>query len=98
METTQHTARVTFIRDDRTEAVVAGDRVFLGEPFGVFDAAHARAALIDSGELVIGPELVTFGGTIAPLARIDRVVVEIIASSRPPTPEEVAAFEASRET
>lgn len=92
---TQHTVRVLFIRDDREEPIVAGEHTFHGEDPAGFDAAAARARLVDDGELVIGPELVTFAGTIAPLARVDRIVVEIVASSRPPTPEEAAAVAAS---
>lgn len=95
MNTTMHTAQVRFVRDDRDEPVVAGERTYHGEDFHAFDDAAARRRLVDEGELVIGPELVTFAGTIAPLARIDRIEVEIVASSRPPTDEERAAFAAS---
>lgn len=95
MDTTLHTAQVRFVRDDRDEPVVAGEHTFAGEDYHAFDAAAARRRLVDEGLLAIGPELVTFGGTISPTARIDRIEVEIVASSRPPTDEERAAFQAS---
>lgn len=81
---TIHTVRVTFVRDDRPEPVVAGERTFHGEDYFAFDEAAARARLIADGLLVVGPDLVTFGGTIAPLARVDHVRVEVVAKSRPP--------------
>jgi len=79
---TQHTIRVTFHRDDRDQAVHAGTVTFAGEDYDAFDAGAARERLLSDGRLAIGPTLVTFGGTIAPLDRIDRVVVEIEARSR----------------
>jgi len=83
MATTVHEVEVRFIRDDRDEAVVAGRASFEGEDYEAFDDHQARERLLADGRLVIGPEMVTFGGTIAPLDRIDRVVVEVVAKSQP---------------
>ncbi|MFU8870195.1 hypothetical protein [Natronococcus sp.] len=83
--TTQHTVRVLFVRDDRPEPVEAGERTFHGEDYELFDDRAARERLLADGDLVIGPELVTFAGTIAPIAKIDRVVVEVASASRPPS-------------
>lgn len=79
---TTHTVRVLFHRDDREQPVIAGDQTIVGEDYDAFDERAARERLIADGDLVIGAELVTFAGTIAPTARIDRVVVEITAKSR----------------
>jgi tRNA G37 N-methylase TrmD len=83
---TTHTIRVTFHRDDREHPIIAGERTFHGEDYQAFDERAARERLIADGDLVIG-DIVTFGGTIAPLARIDRVVVEVVSKSRPPAAE-----------
>lgn len=83
MPTTSHTVRVLFVRDDRPEPVDAGTHTFHGEDYELFDERAARARILADGDLVIGAELVTFGGTIVPTAKIDRVGVEIIAKSRP---------------
>jgi hypothetical protein len=81
---TMHTVRVTFHRDDRSEPIEAGVVTFRGEDYEGFTERAARERLVANGDLVIGPDLVTFGGTIAPLARIDRVVVEVMEKSRSP--------------
>lgn len=81
---TYHTVQVKFVRDDREEPIDAGTHTFHGEDYDAFGSAEARARLVADGELVIGPDLVTFAGTIAPVARVDRVAVEVTSKSRPP--------------
>lgn len=81
---TKHTVRVTFERDDRDDPIDAGAHTFYGEDYEAFDDAAARAALVNEGLLEIGPDLVTFGGTIVPTAKLDRIRVEIAAKSITP--------------
>jgi len=78
---TRHTVRVTFVRDDRDESIEAGTATFEGKPYDDFDEAQARKELIDDGRLAIGPDVVTFAGTIVPTAKLDRIRVEIASKS-----------------
>lgn len=96
MNQNQHTFRILIERDDRPEPLDAGLVTFHGEDLLGFTAADARTALVADGRLKLGPDVVTFGDTIVPLVKVDRVRVELVAVSRPPTEEEIAAFKATQ--
>lgn len=76
-----HIFQVIFYREDRQDSVVAGEVSFLGENYDTFGETEAREALLLDGRLSIGPELTTFGGTIVPTAKLDRVNVTLVGKS-----------------
>jgi hypothetical protein len=80
-DSTRHTVKVIFEREDRDEQIDAGERTFYGKDYHAFSEADARALLLEEGDLVITPELVTFGGTIVPTAKLDRIRVKITSKS-----------------
>lgn len=79
---TEHTIRITILRDDRDEPIAAGIATFRGEDYDTFDGAQARARLIAGGRLVLGTELITFDEYIVPTAKVDRIAVEVANKSR----------------
>lgn len=90
--TTRHTINVQIERDDRPAPIDAGSITMEGLPFDLTEA-DARAHLIEQGHLIIGGDVTTFGGTIVPTAKLDRVTVTITSKTRPRTPEEEAAYQ-----
>lgn len=91
--TTRHVLSVQIERDDRDHPIEAGTITLEGEDFDAFDEAAARKRLIELGHLGIGSDFVTFGDTMVPSAKLDRIRVTITGKSRPRTPEEEVAYQ-----
>ena len=73
-----------------------------GAPYGLTDAQALELVLPEGSapvrlDFVSVPGFVRFGATMVPADRFRSLSATITASSRPPTSEEQAAFEASKQ-
>lgn len=79
---THHRFAVYIVREDRDEEIYAGAASFEGQDYDGFDGPEAREALRADGRLKLGPDFVEFGDVIAPVDKVDRVVVTLAAKGK----------------
>jgi hypothetical protein len=101
MDTTRHTIAVTLNLADG-ETLEPAPVTVEGEPFDLTNEAALDLVLPEGSaptrlDFASVPGFVRFGATIVPADRFRSLSATVIASSRPNTPEEQAAFDAARE-
>lgn len=100
MQTNRHTIAVTLNLADG-ETLSPAPVTVEGQPYGLTDE-QALDLLLPGGAAPVTldfasvPGFVRFGAVIVPAERFRSLSATVIASSRPPTPEERADFDAAR--
>lgn len=100
MHTTRHELAVT-LNLAEGETLEPGHVIVEGEPYDLTDE-QALELVLPKGraptrlDFESVPGFVRFGATMAPAERFRSLSATVVSSSRPPTPEETAAFEAGR--